>query len=124
MHTLRPETGANPEVVLASLSSLVARPDHVFRPDSVSLLDGSVHTERLLASSQVTDTYLLHLAASHDAQLATFDTLACAPGLRGAFRARHAVPGGVSCTPGAPNPPRTRIEQDRGSAVSAMATRM
>lgn len=61
-------------IVLASLASLVARPGHVFLPDSVSLLDGSVHTERLLASSQVTDTYLLHLAASHDAQLATFDT--------------------------------------------------
>ncbi len=61
-------------VVLASLASLAARDDHVFLPDSVSLLDSSVHTERLLASSQVTDTYLLHLAASHDAQLATFDT--------------------------------------------------
>ena len=61
-------------VVLASLASLVAHPDHVFLADSVSLLDSSVHTERLLASSQVTDTYLLHLAASNDAQLATFDT--------------------------------------------------
>lgn len=61
-------------VVLASLASLAARPDHVFLPDSVSLLDGSLHTDRLLASSQVTDTYLLHLAAAHDALLATFDT--------------------------------------------------
>jgi toxin-antitoxin system PIN domain toxin len=61
-------------VVLASLASLAAQPGHRFLPDSVSLLDGSVHTERLLASSQVTDTYLLHLAASHDAHLATFDT--------------------------------------------------
>jgi len=60
-------------VVLASLASLAARGDHVFLADTVSLLDASVHTERLLASSQVTDTYLLHLAASHDAQLATFD---------------------------------------------------
>jgi toxin-antitoxin system PIN domain toxin len=61
-------------VVLASLASLAAQADHVFLADSVSLLDGSVHTERLLASSQVTDTYLLHLAASSDALLATFDT--------------------------------------------------
>ena len=61
-------------VVMASLASLAARDDHVFLPDSVSLLDSSVHTERLLASSQVTDSYLLHLAASHDALLATFDT--------------------------------------------------
>lgn len=61
-------------VVLASLASLAAQTTHVFLADSVSLLDGSVHTERLLASSQVTDTYLLHLAASNDALLATFDS--------------------------------------------------
>lgn len=61
-------------VVLASLASLTAREEHVFLADSVSLLDSSVHTERLLASAQVTDTYLLHLAASNDAMLATFDT--------------------------------------------------
>ncbi len=59
--------------VMASLSSLAAHPLHSFLADSVSLLDSSIHTERLLASSQVTDTYLLHLAASHDAMLATFD---------------------------------------------------
>ncbi|WP_251453800.1 TA system VapC family ribonuclease toxin [Microbacterium sp. Marseille-Q6648] len=61
-------------VVLASLASLAAQADHVFLPDAVSLLDSSVHTERLLSSSQVSDTYLLHLAASNDARLATFDT--------------------------------------------------
>jgi toxin-antitoxin system PIN domain toxin len=61
-------------VVLASLASLAAHADHVFLSDAVSLLDSSVHTERLLSSSQVTDTYLLHLAASNDARLATFDT--------------------------------------------------
>jgi len=60
--------------VMASLASLAARDDHVFLPDTVSLLDASVHTERLLSSAQVTDTYLLHLAASNDALLATFDT--------------------------------------------------
>ncbi len=71
-HPSYPNTQPAP-IVLASLASLAAREDHVFLPDSVSLLDGSVHTERLLASSQVTDTYLLHLAASNDALLATFD---------------------------------------------------
>ncbi len=71
-HPKYPNTQPVP-VVLASLASLTARADHVFLPDSVSLLDSSIHTERLLASAQVTDTYLLHLAASHDAQLATFD---------------------------------------------------
>lgn len=72
-HPRYPNTQPAP-VVLASLASLAAREDHIFLADSVSLLDSSVHTERLLASSQVTDTYLLHLAASNDAMLATFDT--------------------------------------------------
>ena len=72
-HPKYPNTQPAP-VVLASLASLAARTEHVFLPDTVSLLDSSVHTERLLASSQVTDTYLLHLAASNDAMLATFDT--------------------------------------------------
>jgi predicted nucleic acid-binding protein len=72
-HPKYPNTQPAP-VVLASLASLAARDGHVFLPDAVSLLDGSVHTERLLASSQVTDTYLLHHAASNDALLATFDT--------------------------------------------------
>lgn len=72
-HPKYPNTQPAP-VVLASLASLAARPDHVFLADGVSLLDASVHTERLLASSQVTDTYLLHLAASNNALLATFDT--------------------------------------------------
>ncbi len=72
-HPTYPNTQPAP-VVMASLASLAAQDGHVFLADSVSLLDGSVHTERLLASSQVTDSYLLHLAASHDALLATFDT--------------------------------------------------
>ncbi|WP_137846254.1 PIN domain-containing protein [Microbacterium sp. 2FI] len=72
-HPKYPNTQPAP-VVLASLASLAAQPDHAFLADSVSLLDSSVHTERLLASSQVTDTYLLHLAASNSAMLATFDT--------------------------------------------------
>lgn len=72
-HPNYPNTQPAP-IVLASLSSLSAREDHIFLADSVSLLDGSVHTDRLLAGSQVTDTYLLHLAASNDAVLATFDT--------------------------------------------------
>lgn len=71
-HPKYPNTQPAP-IVLTSLASLTARQDHSFLPDSVSLLDASVHTERLLSSTQVTDTYLLHLAASVGARLATFD---------------------------------------------------
>jgi len=62
------------QVVLASLASVVADRGHVFLPDAVSLLDGSLHRDRLLSSGQVTDSYLLHLASSQGALLATFDT--------------------------------------------------
>lgn len=72
-HPEYPNTQPAP-VALTSLASLAARHDHSFLPDAVSLLDASVHTDRLLSSSQVTDTYLLHLAASVGARLATFDT--------------------------------------------------
>jgi predicted nucleic acid-binding protein len=47
---------------------------HEFWPDSVRLLDRR-HVEgvRLLDSAQVTDSYLLALAASRGGELATFD---------------------------------------------------
>lgn len=61
-------------VVTKSLASLVSHTGHEFLPDGVSLLTGDVRTDRLLASSQVTDTYLLSLAASAGSLLATFDT--------------------------------------------------
>ena len=72
-HAKYPNSQAT-SVVVGSLMSLVAHPGHEFVPDSVSLLDGSVRSDRLLSSGQVTDTYLLHLASSHGARLATFDT--------------------------------------------------
>jgi predicted nucleic acid-binding protein len=47
---------------------------HEFWPDDLTLLDSRlVNCDRLLDSSQVTDTYLLALAAVHGGKLATFD---------------------------------------------------
>jgi toxin-antitoxin system PIN domain toxin len=71
-HAKYPTSQPTP-VVMASVESLVAHPGHVFLPDAVSLLDSAVNAERLLSSGQITDTYLLHLASSNGAQLATFD---------------------------------------------------
>lgn len=90
-HPKYPNTQPAP-VVLASLASLSAREGHTFLADSVSLLDSSVHTERLLASSQVTDTYLLHLAASNDAMLATFDTRIVTSAVPSGARVVFAIP--------------------------------
>ncbi len=60
-------------VVLESLESLTSVGNHRFVPDAVSLLDEGVDRSRLLSSSQITDTYLVRLALSVGARLATFD---------------------------------------------------
>jgi uncharacterized protein len=56
------------------MKEFTALPGHVFWPDDISLLDPTrIDTSRLLTSLQVTDSYLLALAVSHDGQLATLD---------------------------------------------------
>jgi uncharacterized protein len=60
-------------IVLESLESLTRVGRHRFVPDSVSLLAAAVVRTKLLSSAQVTDTYLLQLAQSLGARLATFD---------------------------------------------------
>jgi uncharacterized protein len=60
-------------IVLESLDSLTRVGEHRFVPDAVSLLGDEVVRRNLLSSSQVTDTYLVQLAVSLGARLATFD---------------------------------------------------
>jgi uncharacterized protein len=56
------------------LASVRKLPGHAFWADDISLLvPQRVNTDRLLESSQVTDSYLLALARAHGGQLATFD---------------------------------------------------
>ncbi|MEO6410169.1 MAG: VapC toxin family PIN domain ribonuclease, partial [Burkholderiaceae bacterium] len=66
---------AQPTAVVADrLGAATASASHAFLPDSVSLLDaGVLRWDRVLSSRQVTDTYLLALAAAHGARLVTFD---------------------------------------------------
>jgi uncharacterized protein len=60
--------------VAERLARAMAKPGHVFWPDSISLLEpGTLRWDRVLTSRQVTDTYLIALAASHQACLVTFD---------------------------------------------------
>lgn len=61
------------QVVFSSLASLLVADGHKFVGDAISLLDGPVDTGRIQSSGQVTDTYLLALAVTHQAVLATFD---------------------------------------------------
>jgi hypothetical protein len=65
---------------------------HAFWPDDVTLLDNQrVDSARLLDSGQVTDTYLLALAAAHGGQLATFDRHLVTDAVVGGARALHLI---------------------------------
>jgi uncharacterized protein len=73
-HSRYPNSLGTPAAVAGLMTSFLALPGHEFWPDDVTLFDsGRVHSDRLLNSGQVTDTYLLALSAAHGGQLATFD---------------------------------------------------
>lgn len=69
-----PTSPGSPAAVAEMLRILRGLKGHEFWPDDLTLLDSRlVNCDRLLDSSQVTDTYLLALAAVHGGKLATFD---------------------------------------------------
>ena len=71
------------------LAQMVARPDHSFWPDSISLLDdGLIDYSRLLGPRQLTDVYLLALAFHHGGRFVTFDRGISLKAVRGAS-AKH-----------------------------------
>jgi toxin-antitoxin system PIN domain toxin len=73
-HPRYPNSSGTPAAVATLVAGLLALPGHVFWPDDISLLNNAkLDTTRLLTTSQVTDSYLLALAAAHMGQLATFD---------------------------------------------------
>jgi hypothetical protein len=73
-HSGYPNSPGTPAAVAELMATFFAHPGHEFWPDDVTLLDSQrVHGARLLDSAQVTDTYLLALAATHGGKLATFD---------------------------------------------------
>jgi toxin-antitoxin system PIN domain toxin len=65
----------SPERVMFSLRALCDVGNHRFVADSARLLDQArVEASRVQTSRQVTDSYLLLIAVTHDASLATLDT--------------------------------------------------
>jgi len=63
-----------PSKAMRSLRILLTRGRHQFVSDSMSILDPEIaDPNHLLSHNQITDTYLLALAAAHNASLATFD---------------------------------------------------
>jgi toxin-antitoxin system PIN domain toxin len=60
--------------LIARLRLFAERTDHEFWPDAISIRDETVIlTDRIHGGRQLTDLYLLALAARHDGRLATFD---------------------------------------------------
>jgi toxin-antitoxin system PIN domain toxin len=73
-HARYPASPGTPAAVAELMATFLAHPGHEFWPDCVTLLDlRHVHAARLLHSTQVTDSYLLALAAAKGGKLATFD---------------------------------------------------
>lgn len=63
-----------PELIVGQLRSFVRDNDHQFWPDTPSLRDpAQFDPSRILGPRQITDLYLLALAAEHGGRLVTFD---------------------------------------------------
>ena len=73
-HARYPNSPGTPAAVVPLIAILRGLPGHAFWSDDLSLFDAEwIYSERLLDSAQVTDSYLLALAAKHNGKLATFD---------------------------------------------------
>src|SRR5258708_1035285 len=72
--TPTPKPPFAPSDLISRLEQFAAQTNHEFWPDEVSLRDGKIFAaERMHSSRQLTDLYLLALAAKHGGRLATFD---------------------------------------------------
>lgn len=91
-HPRYPNTPGSTVNVAAILARMRELPGHVFWPDGLSLIDdANVDISRVLTSAQVTDTYLLALARSHEGHLATFDRRLSSKAVNGGKTALHII---------------------------------
>jgi toxin-antitoxin system PIN domain toxin len=89
----------SPTVIAQMLQEFCALSGHVFWPDDVSLLDPRrVDTSRLLAMTQITDSYLLSLAVAHEGQLATFDRRLIPDAVHNGLKGLHRIASSFSPT--------------------------
>ena len=71
--------------IVERLTMAANQPQHAFWPDDASLLDpAAVDAARIHGPGQLTDVYLLALAASHRGRLVTFDRSIALDAARGA----------------------------------------
>lgn len=73
-HPAYPGGPGSPESAAPVLRAIRSLPQHVFLPDDLSVADPArIHSLAGVGSQQLTDLYLLALAAKHSALFATFD---------------------------------------------------
>ncbi len=83
---------ATTAIAAVLVGDLCSQPGHVYWPSGLSLLDSAlIDHSRLLASEQVTDTYLLALAVQNGGKLATFDKKLITSAVRGGEAAKFVI---------------------------------
>jgi toxin-antitoxin system PIN domain toxin len=89
-----PGAPGSPASIAAIILRLRTLAGHVFWPDDISLVD-SVHINpaHIATSGQVTDVYLLALAAAHGGRLASFDRRMGTNAVKGGKAALHLIDG-------------------------------
>jgi toxin-antitoxin system PIN domain toxin len=93
-HPRYPNSTGSPAAAAAIVTRLCALAGHVFWKDDFSLLDTEfVNVSRVATPAQVTDTYLLALAAINRGQLATFDRRMSPAAVRRGRSALHLIAG-------------------------------
>lgn len=94
-HPRYPNSAGSPAAVAPILARLCALPGHVFWADDVSLVGSDlIDAAQITTPAQVTDSYLLALAATHRGQLATFDRRLSTRAVHGGRAACHVIDGG------------------------------
>jgi uncharacterized protein len=93
-HPRYPNTPGSPAEVAEIMRRLCALAGHCFWPDQVNLFgDDGIDVFEIRTSAQVTDSYLLALAALRRGQLATFDRKLSTRAVRGGRVALHLIDG-------------------------------
>lgn len=90
-HPQYPNRPGDAQAALALLRQFCALDGHAFWPDDVSLRDVVSHMAAI-THGQLTDVYLLALAARHGGKLATFDRRLAASAVPGGESALELVP--------------------------------
>ncbi|MBV8440481.1 MAG: PIN domain-containing protein, partial [Hyphomicrobiales bacterium] len=91
-HSNYPGAPGSPATVIGIVAELRSLAGHIFWPDDISLVGAEhVETSRILTSGQVTDSYLLALAVTHDGHLATFDRRVSTKAVEGGKAALHLI---------------------------------